>query len=197
MIILENPSGEETAVVRVVTSKNDGMITAGIDRSEIRSYVDENGNTVHYVEMKVPVSLKAAYEGDENTQRKRDARMNRCLIPGKQKAWIRCPECNKCSECPNFDKKKAGIISLDQYIEDGCPEQATGSTPEDEAIYFDMLDSLINLASEKRERLGQEVKLLYAGVDKTELPERMNISETTMYEDLKIIKDLLQDIIGM
>lgn len=197
MIIVANPSGEATAVVRVEVSKSENMTVAGIERSEIRSYVDENGNTVHYVEMEVPVSLKSAYEGDENTQKKREARAKRCLIPGKHKALIRCPECNKCSECPYYEKKKAGIISLDQYVEDGCPEIPAHGTPEDEAIYFDMLDSLINVASEKRVRLGQEVKLLHAGVDKAELPERMHISETTMYEDLKIIKDLLQDIIGM
>ncbi len=196
MIIVANPSGEATAVVRVEVSKSENMTVAGIDRSEIKSYRDENGNVRHYVEMQVPVSLKEAYVGDENTQQKRDARMNRCLVPGKQKAWIRCPECNKCSECPNFANKKAGIISLDQYIEDGCPEIAAQGTPEDEAVYFDMLDSLINMASAKRERLGQEVKLLASGVDKSELSKRMGISETTMYEDIKILKDLLQDVIN-
>lgn len=197
MIKIENPSNEETKVVRVEVSKSENMTVAGIERSEIKSYRDENGNTMYYVEMEVPVSLKSAYEGDENAQKKREARAKRCLIPGKHKDIIRCPECNKCSECPYFEKKKAGIISLDQYVEDGCPEIPAQGTPEDEAIYFDMLDSLINVASEKRERLGQEVKLLCSGFDKKELSKAMNISETTVYEDLKIIKDLLTDIIAM
>ena len=196
MIILENPSDEVTAVVKVEVSKAENTIVAGIDRSEIKSYKDENGKVKYYVEVEAPASIKAAYEGDENTQKKREARARRCLIHGKQKALISCPESNKCSECPLYDRRKSSIISLEQYIEDGCPEIAAHGTPEDETIYFDMLDSLINVAAAKRERLGQEVKLLVAGYDKKEIPGKLNISETTVYEDIKIIKDLLMDIIA-
>ncbi len=197
MVVIDNPNLEETVVIRVETSTMDNTRVEGIDPREIKYYTDETGSLRQYIEMQVPISLKEAYAGNENTLKKRDARLNRCLVPGKQKAWIRCPECNKCSECPMFDKKRAGLVSLDQLAKDGVPEIGDDRTPEDETIYYDMLDNLIALASKKRERLGEEVKLLHSGYSKEDLPDVMGISKATMYDDLRIIADLLFEITGL
>ena len=195
MTILENLNGEETAVVKMEVSKEGDMV-AGIDPSEVKSYTDENGNTKYYVEMLVTLSIKKAYEGDENTQKKRDVRANRCTISGKRGKGISCPETNKCSECPYFDKKQAGIISLDKYNEDGGKEieDKKAVDPEAEAVYKDTLRNLISLANERNPRLVKIIKLLLEEYDKKELPGIVGISKTTVYEDIKIIGDLFKQI---
>ena len=35
-----------------------------------------------------------------NAEHHRNSRDTRCMVPGKQKPLIVCPECNKCSNCP-------------------------------------------------------------------------------------------------
>lgn len=35
-----------------------------------------------------------------NTEHSRNYRSTRCIVPGKQKPLIVCPDCNKCSVCP-------------------------------------------------------------------------------------------------
>ena len=39
-----------------------------------------------------------------NAEHHRNSRGTRCIVPGKQKPLIVCPECNKCSNCP-FGRK--------------------------------------------------------------------------------------------
>ena len=39
-----------------------------------------------------------------NVEHHRNCRGTRCIVPGKQKPLIVCPECNKCSNCP-FGRK--------------------------------------------------------------------------------------------
>lgn len=49
-------------------------------------------------------------------------RQNRCLIPGRQKPLIRCPDCNRCSQCPfpqHREKLSGACLSLDSMIDDG------------------------------------------------------------------------------
>lgn len=196
MLKIANPSGEATVVVKIETSK-DGNLVAGLESKDIKSYRDNEGVVHYYFEALVPKSLKAMYESEDNTQIKRDARMNRCLIPGKQKAWIRCPECNKCSECPRYADKKAGIISLDQYTADGCPEIPAKDNVEETVIYMHVIENLVQIAKEKRERLVQELKLLGEGYEKSELPEMLGISESTMYDDIKVLKDLAEDLMDL
>lgn len=49
-------------------------------------------------------------------------RQNRCLIPGRQKPLIRCPDGNRCSQCPfpqHRDGFSGAFLSLDSMIADG------------------------------------------------------------------------------
>ena len=53
-------------------------------------------------------------------------RSNRCMIPGKYRL-IRCPECNRCRNCPfpeYRDQRQPNIISWDEGIESEGREMA-------------------------------------------------------------------------
>lgn len=93
MLILKNPSYKETAVIKVEISKSVNIVFAGDKNTEIKSYGDENGNTIHYVEIEVPVSFKLAYESYEDVKKKRENNAKYDIIHGKQKASICCSEC--------------------------------------------------------------------------------------------------------
>ncbi len=53
-------------------------------------------------------------------QQMREYRNTRCMVPGKQKALIRCPEKNKCSSCPfgiSQLNRQSSLVSLDELID--------------------------------------------------------------------------------
>lgn len=56
----------------------------------------------------------------------------RCMIPGKTKAFIKCPDTVSCTTCPYKDKKQAPIISWDGLVETGY--EPVGSAPVDEQV---------------------------------------------------------------
>ncbi len=54
-----------------------------------------------------------------DTQHSRGFAKNRCMIPGKRKAFIRCPDTNSCATCKYWDVKQAPVISWDGLIDSG------------------------------------------------------------------------------
>ena len=65
-----------------------------------------------------------------DTQHSRGYASVRCMIPGKRKAFIKCPDTVPCATCPYKDKKQAPIISWDGLVETGY--EPVGSAPVDE-----------------------------------------------------------------
>ena len=61
--------------------------------------------TVNVLMWKFETPEQAAFHWNElNAEHHRNSRGTRCIVPGKQKPFIVCPECNKCSNCP-FGRK--------------------------------------------------------------------------------------------
>ena len=57
--------------------------------------------TVNVYMFKTDKPKLAKYFWNElNAEHHRNSRGTRCIVPGKQKPLIVCPECNKCSNCP-------------------------------------------------------------------------------------------------
>ena len=64
----------------------------------------------------------------------RKYRDQRCLIPGRRKAFIKCPATNHCSDCPYKDVRQAPVISLDRMIDETGYEPESAAPADEQAI---------------------------------------------------------------
>ena len=117
-----------------------------------------------------------------DTQHSRGYASVRCMIPGKRKAFIKCPDTVSCATCPYKDKKQAPIISWDGLVETGY--EPVGSAPVDEqtiakAEYegikamMDAEDARIARAFEMKELQGYSVR---------EIAAELEISQPRVYQ---------------
>lgn len=93
----------------------------------------------------------------------------RCMIPGKQKPLIRCPDTNKCSACPfgrRPEDRDPNTISWDELADTGMEPEGHDRTVErlHAKLEYDEIrqqmiaeDPKIALASEMKERDGMTV----------------------------------------
>lgn len=90
----------------------------------------------------------------------------RCMIPGKRKSWIRCPDTISCARCPYRNSRKPPVISWDGLIETGY-EPAAAESVEDQVMarveyqairaLMDAEDVRITEALEAKELAGHKV----------------------------------------
>ena len=117
-----------------------------------------------------------------DTQHSRGYASVRCMIPGKRKAFIKCPDTVPCSTCPYKGKKQAPIISWDGLVETGY--EPIGSAPVDEQTIakteyegikamMDAEDSRIARAFEMKELQGYSVR---------EIAAELEISQPRVYQ---------------
>ena len=117
-----------------------------------------------------------------DTQHSRGYASVRCMIPGKRKTFIKCPDTVSCVTCPYKDKKQAPIISWDGLVETGY--EPAGSAPVDEQVgakmeyegikaMMDAEDTRIARAFEMKELQGYSVK---------EISAELEISQPRVYQ---------------
>ena len=119
-----------------------------------------------------------------DTEHSRGYASARCMIPGKQKAYIKCPDTNSCANCPHKGDKQAPVISWDGLVESGY-ELAAGASPEESAVTkseyegikaaMDGEDIRILRVVEMKELLGYTVK---------EIAAELLVSEPRIYQIL-------------
>lgn len=106
----------------------------------------------------------------------------RCMIPGKRKAFIKCPDTNSCAKCPYKDSKQAPIISWDELLETGYePVEGSPVSEEVEAkleyegikVMMDSEDIRIARAFEMKELYGFSVK---------EIAYELQVSQPRVYQ---------------
>ncbi len=112
-----------------------------------------------------------------DTEHSRGYASVRCMIPGKRKAYIKCPDTNSCANCPHKGDKQAPVISWDGLVESGY-ELAAGASPEERAVtkseyrsikaVMDAEDPRIAKAFELKELLGYSVREIAAELDLSE-----------------------------
>ena len=137
--------------------------------------VQESGITINHLfkSWRLPVF---------NTQHSRGYASVRCMIPGKRKAFIKCPDTVPCSTCPYKGKKQAPIISWDGLVETGY--EPIGSAPVDEQTIakteyegikamMDAEDPRIARAFEMKELQGYSVR---------EISAELHISQPRVYQ---------------
>ena len=112
-----------------------------------------------------------------DTEHSRGYASVRCMIPGKRKAYIKCPDTNSCANCPHKGDKQAPVISWDGLVESGY-ELAAGASPEESAVtkseyrsikaVMDAEDPRIAEAFEMKELFGYSVKEIAVALDLSE-----------------------------
>ena len=128
-----------------------------------------------------------------NNVHSRGYNSTRCMVPGQRKAFIRCKDTNKCSECPygrTPETKQASLVSLDGLVEDGY-EPETADSVEQQAVakmeyaeiraLMDAEDPRIARAFEARELLGDSV---------TRIAADLGVSEPRVYQLLRRAKEI-------
>ena len=128
-----------------------------------------------------------------NNVHSRGYNSTRCMVPGQRKAFIRCKDTNKCSECPygrTPETKQASLVSLDGLVEDGY-EPETADSVEQQAVAkmeyaeirarMDSEDPRIARAFEARELLGDSV---------TRIAADLGVSEPRVYQLLRRAKEI-------
>ena len=118
------------------------------------------------------------------------SRNRRCVVPGKKKSWITCPESNHCTACPYHREGGNGAVetvSLDSLLENGIEYGGTDVTAEQAETACE-LDLLIQILSEENPRYVRLVRLLEAGYTVPEIAVRLNCSPKTVYRLIREIR---------
>ena len=113
------------------------------------------------------------------------------MVPGKRKAFVRCRDTNRCSECPygrTPETKQAPVISLDGLLDSGW-EPAPAESVEHQVMakleyqairaLMDAEDPRIAIAFEAKELYGDSVKKIAAD---------LGVSEPRVYQLLNRAK---------
>ena len=112
-------SGETVYYLPVEIQNLDQLYTLGINRNQCRTWrCGSELKIIHLTPCREAVFRQLAR--DSWLQRTRDYRNSRCIVPGKQKGLIRCPEKNKCDVCPfgiSFWNRQPFLVSLDELID--------------------------------------------------------------------------------
>ena len=114
----------------------------------------------------------------------REYRDTRCLVPGKKKPLIRCPESNRCNACPygiTEENRRANLISLDEMAENG-PEEwlADPITAQNDTNLI--LEAALDTIGSKNSKSWYAVILKnYYGLSVSEIAKIMDDTERNVY----------------
>ncbi|MEE3380948.1 MAG: hypothetical protein VZQ81_03495 [Succiniclasticum sp.] len=110
---------------------------------------------------------------------------SRCMVPGKRKAYVRCRDTNKCTNCPygmTPEKRQAAVVSWDGLVETGWEPVPAESVEhqvlakieyEEIRARMDAEDKKIAQAFEAKELLGDSVR---------KIAQDLGVSEPRVYQ---------------
>jgi len=111
--------GETVYYIPIEVQNPDHLEILGITRDQCRTWrYGTELKTVHLTPCGKEVFMLLSH--NLWVQQTQEYRRNRCMVPGKQKPLIRCPETNKCDACPfGFSpwNRQPNIISLDELMD--------------------------------------------------------------------------------
>ena len=155
----------------------------GIQWSDCRT-LNFNGSekiTVYF--MQVESRELAEYQwGYLDSQHSRGYAESRCWIPGRRKAWIRCPDTVSCAKCPHKDDRKPPVISWDKLVTTGY-EPVAGAPADEQVIAKSEYRAIRSLMDKEDLRIARafEMKELM-GYDVKEIAAELNISGPRVYQ---------------
>lgn len=127
-----------------------------------------------------------------DTQHSRGYASTRCMIPGKRKAFIKCPDTNSCATCKFKDVRQAPVISWDEQITTGYEPVAVA--PVDEQVHAKMeyqdIKALMD-AEDTRIARAFEMKELY-GMKVEEIAQELKVSKPRIYQFISRARAIAQ-----
>lgn len=128
-----------------------------------------------------------------NTEHSRGYRKKRCMIPGRRDPLIKCPDTNRCCECPypaHRDEHDADEIGLERMEEDGCPIPRAKSIMSEESVSLE-LEEVCKLIRQKNPKYEMAIVLKeYFGYSVKEIAEMLDETERNIYYFLKQAKEI-------
>ncbi len=134
-----------------------------------------------------PVSKEvhdAMYEG-ERTEYRREARSNRCMVTGKRGRPIRCPEGNKCAQCPYpevAERHLPNTLSWEGLIDDEGNERPSPEDVFQQIADRDETDRILDQLYYADPELVEMVRMAADGLSRKQIAEQMNIPLITVYK---------------
>ena len=127
-----------------------------------------------------------------DTQHSRGYASTRCMIPGKRKAFIRCPDTNSCANCKYRDVRQAPVISWDGLIETGYEPVAAAPVDEQVSAKLEYADiKALMDAEDKRIAQAFEMKELY-GMKVEEIAHELKVSKPRIYQFISRARAIAQ-----
>ncbi|SUY47731.1 Uncharacterised protein [Clostridium putrefaciens] len=201
-----NKVEEEQVLIPMIIDRDSieehGMI-AGVEKSQIRKW--RVGNRM--VDVVLIPGTKAQYDAmmsSYSAEFKAEDRDKRCEVSNGKGKLIRCPESNKCSQCPyanSLDKKNFGTLTfscLSAENEDGEEANFEAITPATYAsadIYLGMLNELISRVQEIDTNYGRILQLLSDGFSHREIAVEIGIGKSTVTDKVAKIKEIAMDLL--
>ena len=122
--------------------------------------------------------------GELRRKHRNGYRAVRCMVEGKLKPLIRCPESNKCSACPYGRKpedREANIISWDGLIESGYEGEADNRMVEQLQAKLEY-DEIRTLMDSKNPIIAQAFEMKERdGFSVSEIADRLHIKPRNVY----------------
>ena len=135
---------------------------------------------------------------------KKKDRDKRCTISDGKGYLIRCPETNKCSECPYYyslDKRAYGTAtfsSLTKEDEDGKVTEFEPEAPEgygDGERYARILKDLIEYVAELDPEGAEMINLLEQNKSRREIAKILNKPKSTVIDKVNKLKPIVQEFL--
>lgn len=176
-------NGREVYAAPIEIEHSEQLVSLGIGWRQCRTWLIGNE--------RITVHLTPADEdtyrfllGELYARHRDNYRQNRCMIPGKQKPLIICPECNKCSNCP-FGRKpedrQPRIINYDvpeELMSIEGNEFSGMNEAESEMVYDEIIATM-----RRKDPLIAEVFARYHtyGFDAPEIAAELGIDKRKVY----------------
>lgn len=193
--ILEE-NGKPVYYMPIEITNQEQLETLGITRQQCRTWrFGAEWKTVHLTPCSEEVFT--VLSRDLWLQQTQEYRNNRCMVPGKQKPLIRCPEKNKCDSCPFGKspwKRQPNIISVDGLMEIGREPESTESA---EQLVFQRMELLeIKVKMDEKDKRLFEIFVMVNLQDykKNDIAAKYNISAKTVRKLINEMNEIIQQI---
>ncbi len=150
-----------------------------------------SGSVVVYYYQTPDKGLAELFWREINTEHSCEYRSNRCMIPGKLKPLIICPDTNKCSKCPYpkyRDQHLANNISWDELTKDGKEIPSDDNDMARVEIQME-LEKVCEVISKKNPKFTKAIILKeYYHLSVRDIAKELNDSERNVYYYLQEAK---------
>ncbi|QHQ63462.1 hypothetical protein Ana3638_24015 [Anaerocolumna sedimenticola] len=198
---------EEQVLIPMIIDRDSieehGMI-AGVKKSQIRKWRVGNRK----VDVVLIPGTKAQYDAvmsSYSAEFKAADRDKRCEVSNGSGKLIRCPETNKCSQCPyatSLDKKNFGILTFSCLAAENVDNEETEfeavapATYGAADIYLGMLNELISRVQEIDPNYSKILQLLSDGFSHKEIADEIGIGKSTVTDKVGKIKAIVMDLLN-